>query len=74
MPSAGRTNVVPEESGKLAIPKLPRPRKKLTIRALLKPHKWSLILGFVAVLGEDDLGEPDPHGDGGCRGIGSGVA
>src|SRR5947208_1363297 len=62
LPSAGRTNVVPEESGKLAIPKLPRPRKKLTIRALLKPHKWSLILGFVAVLGEAlaNLLEPWP--------------
>src|SRR5436309_16104340 len=63
LPSAGRTtNGTTEKSGKLAIPKLSRPRKKLTIPALLKPHKWSLILGFVAVLGEAlaNLLEPWP--------------
>src|SRR5436305_13951726 len=29
-----------------------RPRKRLTIRRLLKPHAFSLGLGFLAVLGE----------------------
>jgi subfamily B ATP-binding cassette protein MsbA len=34
-------------------PSLPaRPHKRLTIRELLKPHKGSLAVGFVAVLGE----------------------
>ena len=67
MPSAGRTtNGVSGETDsparKLATPKLPRPRRRLTIRELLKPHKWSLILGFVAVLGETlaNLLEPWP--------------
>ena len=67
MPSAGRTtNGVFRETGnpahKLAMPRLPKRRKRLTIRELLKPHKWSLILGFVAVLGEAlaNLLEPWP--------------
>lgn len=44
----------PESKSKPAIkPPLPsKPRKRLTIRELLKPHRGSLALGFVAVMGE----------------------
>lgn len=38
------------------------PRKRLTIRDLLKPHRWSLVLGFVCIVGETlaNLLEPWP--------------
>src|ERR1041385_3539674 len=50
MPAAVRTVSQKSDGGKIA--GTPKKRKRLTIRALLRPHAASLSLGFLAVLGE----------------------
>ena len=58
-------SLVPEETSvtpSLKMPELPKRRKRLSIRELLRPHKWSLLLGLLAVMGEAlaNLLEPWP--------------
>ena len=43
---------VPENANAAKIADAPKKRKRLTIRALLRPHAASLALGFLAVVGE----------------------
>ena len=58
-------SLIPEETrspGSLKVPQLPKRRKRLSIRELLRPHKGSLLLGLLAVTGEAlaNLLEPWP--------------
>lgn len=58
-------SLIPEETcspSSLKVPELPRRRKRLSIRELLRPHKGSLLLGLLAVTGEAlaNLLEPWP--------------
>ena len=58
-------SLIPEEThspSTLKIPELPKRRKRLNIRELLRPHKGALLLGVLAVTGEAlaNLLEPWP--------------